>query len=82
MSSHWDHIERLEYKVKALIGKVRKIEKSLDRQIVNAWDHELYAVNEDLKLADQIDALVKVTRKNQDILEELIRQQKAEGGEK
>ena len=95
MSSEWDHIERHEKslnriakKLVKLTKRITKIEKSLNFQQESLWDHELYSVHKNLTLEDKIDALVKVTRKNQDVLEawewrmiDMI-EREAEGGEK
>ena len=85
MSSEWDHIERIEKQLVKLTKRVDRIEKSL-------WEHELYSVHENLSLEDKIDSLVKVTRKNQDVLESMewkwvdlidnLADKKAKGGEK
>ena len=76
MSSEWDHIERHDQALSRIAKRLVKInerlydmEKSLEFQQRNLWDHELYSVNENLSLEDKIDLLVKVTRKNQDRLE-------------
>ena len=61
--------------------KVMKLEKRIEYVLRDMWEQELFLVKEDVNLADRIDLLVKVTRINQDILEDLVGI-KAKGGEK
>ena len=62
--------------------KMLKLEKRIDYVIRDLWEQELFLVRNDVDLADRIDFMIKVTRKNQDRLEELVQQKRAKGGEK
>ena len=62
--------------------QVSKLEKRLEYVVSDMWEQELFLVKTDVKLADKIDLMIKVTRRNQNRLEDLFRLQKAKGGEK
>ena len=57
--------------------QVSKLEKRLEYVVSDMWEQELFLVKTDVKLADKIDLMIKVTRRNQNRLEDLFRLQKA-----
>ena len=75
-------LESLSKRVRKLEKKCEKLKKRYEYLTIDMWEQELHLVNTDVELADKIDLLVKVTRKNQDVVMEWVRKLKAKGGEK